>query len=120
MTLATLACSHPNGGSMKKPVHLGIWVACAVLVFGAASAGALAQGFPSRPIHMLVGYDAGGAADVTARVVAQRLGDPLGQPIVIENRPGGGGSIANQKTATSPADGYTVVMMTSSSTLQSV
>src|SRR5689334_16729773 len=79
-----------------------------------------AQVYPVKPIHMLVGYEPGGAADITARMVAQKLADPLGQPVVVENRPGGGGSIANERTAAAPADGYTLVMMTSSSTLQSV
>ena len=81
---------------------------------------AAAQNYPVKPIHMLVGYEPGGAADITARIVAQKLAEPLGQPVVVENRPGGGGSIANQRTAAAPPDGYTLVMMTSSSTLQSV
>lgn len=67
-----------------------------------------AQGFPSRPIRFVVPYGAGGSPDVIARVLGQRLGEHLGQQVVVDNRPGAGGIIAAEIVAKSPADGYTL------------
>src|SRR5215213_3671967 len=75
-----------------------------------ASGCALAQNFPSKPIRILVGFSPGGAPDIIARMLAVKLQEPLGQPIVIENKPGASGNIAADTTAKSPADGYTVLM----------
>ncbi len=73
-------------------------------------ASASAEDFPTRPIHMIVGYPAGGVADVTARVLAERLRDVLGQPIVVENRPGASGTIAANVVAKAAPDGYTLLL----------
>jgi tripartite-type tricarboxylate transporter receptor subunit TctC len=73
---------------------------------------ALAQGFPSRPIRILVGFAAGGSTDVFARSMAPRLQTLLGQPVVVENRPGAGGNIATEATARSAPDGYTLLLGT--------
>ncbi len=73
---------------------------------------ALAQGFPSRPIRILVGFAAGGSTDVFARSMAPRLQTLLGQPVVVENRPGAGGNIATEVAVRSPADGHTLLMGT--------
>ena len=67
-----------------------------------------AQGFPSRSIRFVVPYGAGGSPDVIARVLGQRLGENLGQQVVVDNRPGAGGIIAAEIVAKSPADGYTL------------
>lgn len=64
--------------------------------------------FPDRPIRFVVPFSPGGAADVLARSVGQWVGTHLGQPVVVENRPGAGGSIAGESVARSPADGYTL------------
>lgn len=88
-------------------------VACANLPV----ADSLAQGYPVRPIRMLVGFTVGGVADVTARLVAQKSSELLGQSVVVENRGGASGAIATEKVATSPADGYTLLMMTAADTV---
>jgi tripartite-type tricarboxylate transporter receptor subunit TctC len=76
-----------------------------------------AQTYPVKPIRLLVGFSPGGSADVTARLVAQKLTALLGQPLVIENRPGAAGAIANERVAASPADGYTLLAMGTSATV---
>jgi tripartite-type tricarboxylate transporter receptor subunit TctC len=75
----------------------------------AVCASALAQDYPSRPIHWLVGFPAGGGTDFLARTVGAQLQQQLGQPVIIENRPGAASSIAAAAAARAPADGYTVV-----------
>jgi tripartite-type tricarboxylate transporter receptor subunit TctC len=66
---------------------------------------------------MIVGFSPGGVADVTGRLLAQKLGEPLGQPVIIENRPGASGAIATERVATSAADGYTLLAMTAADTV---
>ncbi|MBR0652052.1 tripartite tricarboxylate transporter substrate binding protein [Roseomonas terrae] len=74
---------------------------------------ALAQGsFPDRPVRFVVGYTPGGATDIAARAFAPKMGDVLGQPVVVENRAGAGGNIALETVARSAADGHTVVLGT--------
>ena len=70
-----------------------------------------AQAFPSRPITLMVFTPAGGAPDIIGRLIAQPLSQRLGQPVVIENRPGGGGNLALQAVARAPADGYTLLLV---------
>jgi tripartite-type tricarboxylate transporter receptor subunit TctC len=71
---------------------------------------ASAQSYPSRPIRMVVGFPPGGGTDVVARILQPKLADNLGQPVVIENRPGATGTVAAAMVAKSPADGYTIMM----------
>ncbi|HOB66668.1 tripartite tricarboxylate transporter substrate binding protein [Ottowia sp.] len=78
------------------------------------SPGAWAQAYPAKPIRLLVPFPAGGATDLFARAVSQRLGDKLGQPLVVENRPGAGGALGSDLAAKAPADGYTLLLTTSS------
>jgi tripartite-type tricarboxylate transporter receptor subunit TctC len=85
---------------------------CAGVLAGHA---AWAQAFPAKPIRMVVGFSAGGSTDKLARVLAQRMGEVLGQSVVVENRPGAAGNIAAELVAASPPDGYTVFMATVSS-----
>jgi tripartite-type tricarboxylate transporter receptor subunit TctC len=73
----------------------------------------LAQTYPVKPIRVIVGFSPGGAADVTARLVGQKLSDELGQPVIVENRAGASGLIANGRVASSPPDGYTLAMVSS-------
>ena len=70
---------------------------------------ALAQAYPSRPIHYLVGYPPGGTSDVVARAITPGLSSILGQPFVVENRPGGNGIVAADAAAKSAPDGYTLL-----------
>ncbi len=82
--------------------------ACAFFVAAHALA---ADSFPSRPIRMIVPTGAGGVTDVLGRVVAHKLGENLGQQVVIDNRPGASGIVGSQIVATAPADGYTLLMV---------
>ena len=76
----------------------------------AAATTALAQNYPTRPITMLVPYAAGGPTDTVARVVAQAMGKPLGQTIVVENKPSAGGIIAPEQVKNAKPDGYTILI----------
>ena len=69
-----------------------------------------AQQYPSRPVRMVVGFPPGGGTDIVARVIQPRLTELLGQPVVIDNRPGATGTVAGGFVAKSPADGYTIMM----------
>jgi tripartite-type tricarboxylate transporter receptor subunit TctC len=70
-----------------------------------------AQDWPKQPIRIVVGFGAGGGTDIAARIVAQPLSELLGQPVVVENRVGGGGTTAAEAVARAPKDGYTALMM---------
>ena len=87
----------------------------AVLLSCAFAGQALAQGYPSRPIRLVVGFAPAGAADTVARAYANELGRALGQPIVIENKPGAGSSIAADAVAHAAPDGYTMLIASPSS-----
>ena len=71
-----------------------------------------AAAYPEKPIKVLIGYAPGGSTDVVARLIAPKLGEKLGQPIVIENKPGGAGDFAAELMLQAPADGYTLMMTT--------
>jgi tripartite-type tricarboxylate transporter receptor subunit TctC len=68
------------------------------------------QGYPSRPVQIVVPFSAGGAVDSVARLIAQKLSDRLGQPVVVENKPGASGNIGAVAVVRAPADGYTLLM----------
>jgi tripartite-type tricarboxylate transporter receptor subunit TctC len=71
-----------------------------------------AQNYPNRPIRLIVPFAAGGAVDVLARLLGMKLADQLGQPVIVENRPGAGGTLAADAVAKSPPDGYTILQNT--------
>jgi tripartite-type tricarboxylate transporter receptor subunit TctC len=75
-----------------------------------APAAAFSQGYPAKPVRLLVPFAPGGTTDVLARLVGQKLSEALGQQFVIDNRPGAGGNIGTELAVKSPADGYTLVM----------
>ncbi|MES2414757.1 MAG: tripartite tricarboxylate transporter substrate binding protein [Pseudomonadota bacterium] len=85
-----------------------------LLITSVVAVSAAAQAYPNRPIKFIVPYAAGGAIDTTARAVAQKMGDTMGQPIVVDNRPGGNTVIGTEATIKSPADGYTFLFTSSS------
>lgn len=72
---------------------------------------ARAQMFPVRPVRLLVGFGAGGAPDIMARLMGQWLSDRLGQPFIVENKPGGGGSLATEEVVKAHPDGYTLLLL---------
>src|SRR5215470_9615802 len=81
------------------------------LALAMARPGLAQAGYPNRPIRIIVGFGAGGLADITMRLVADKLAERLGQRVIIDNRPGGGGVAAAQAVATSPPDGYTLIVL---------
>ena len=99
--------------------YLKIAALCAVVaMIAAAGAGPVAaQTWPAQPIKIVVGFGPGSAADILARLVAKQMETGLGQPIIIENRPGNSSMIAAESVARAPADGYTLFMATIANTL---
>ena len=87
-------------------------VLCALAV--AIALPAASQDYPNRPIRLIVGFAPGGSTDIVGRIVAQRLTGKLGQPVVVENKPGAGGTIGADLVAKAPPDGYTLTLGTTS------
>ena len=94
---------------MGKRLAIVAALTCAALLAGSA---ARADDYPNRPIRVVVGFSAGSGADITARVVGQRMGQILGQQIVVENKTGAGSSLAAEFVARAPKDGYTLLLAT--------
>ena len=91
--------------------------ALATVLFCALGAGAWAQPYPNKPVRIVVPFGAGGPADIYARFLAQRLQEPLGQSFVIDDRPGAGSIIGTDLVAKSPPDGYTLLLMSNTHTV---
>jgi tripartite-type tricarboxylate transporter receptor subunit TctC len=105
---------------MPKPRrNIFWWCAGIVACVGFSVVDSAAQNYPVKPIRMLVGYVPGGAVDFTARLVAQKLSESLGQQVVVENRAGAATAIATERAATSPPDGYTLLLIPTSTAVQS-
>jgi tripartite-type tricarboxylate transporter receptor subunit TctC len=85
-------------------------LALAALV--AAAGAALGQNYPARPVRLVIGFPPGGGVDINARLLAPKLAEYLGQPFVVDNRPGAGTNIANELVAKAAPDGYTLLMNT--------
>ena len=92
-------------------------VAVSAAMLPAASRHAWAQGYPSRPVHWVVPFAPGGGTDAVARIMGEWLAGQLGQPFVIENRPGGGANIGTDAVARAPADGYTLLLAATVNTI---
>ncbi|MET3381044.1 MULTISPECIES: tripartite tricarboxylate transporter substrate binding protein [Variovorax] len=91
---------------MKQQLRAISFAAAALL----ASAGALADSYPTRPITLVVGFPAGGGADTVARIVSDKMAKLLGQPVIIDNKPGAGTTIASDQVARAAPDGYTLLL----------
>jgi tripartite-type tricarboxylate transporter receptor subunit TctC len=97
---------------MKLPRRKFLHLAAGAAALPAVSRIASAQSYPTRPVHLFVGFPAGGPTDLVARIIGQSLSERLGQQIVVENRPGAGSNLAAEAVIRSPADGYTLLVMT--------
>jgi tripartite-type tricarboxylate transporter receptor subunit TctC len=86
---------------------------CVILAAAAFAGPVGAQNYPTRPIRVVVPFAAGGMADITTRLLSEKLGEKLGERIIIENEPGAGGIVAARQVLSAPADGYTLTLITS-------
>src|SRR5579871_5394525 len=100
---------------MKSPRRRFLHLAVGAAALPALSRVAEAQTYPARPVRIVVGFTAGGSTDIGARLIGQWLQDRLGQPFVIENRPGAATNIATESVVRAPPDGYTLLMVGPSS-----
>lgn len=98
-----------NGFTRASVPLFGVLCLCAAFIPQAS-----AQTFPGKPIRLILGFAPGGAADITSRAISEPLSRALGQPVVVENRPGAGSSLAVEHVAKSPADGYTLLIASQS------
>src|SRR5262249_46495854 len=98
--------------SMKLPRRNFLRMAAGAVALPVVSRIARAQAYPSRPVRIIVGVGAGGPPDTVARLMGQWLSERLGQPFIVENRPGAGTNIATEAVVRAPPDGYTLLQAT--------
>lgn len=102
---------------MKDQCVRFAWLSCLLAIVVLVAAPATAQPWPNKPIRVLVPHAPGGVTDVITRIVAQPLGDALGQSIIVENRPGASGLLGTEVAARAAADGYTLLMYVDTNTI---
>jgi tripartite-type tricarboxylate transporter receptor subunit TctC len=102
---------------MKLPRRKFLHLAAGAAALPAVSRVARAQAYPTRPVRLVVGAPAGGGFDIVARLMGQWLSERLGQPFVIDNRPGAGGNIGTEAVVRAPSDGYTLLLVTAASAI---
>src|SRR5262245_23060673 len=102
---------------MKLPRRQFLHLAAGAAALRAATRVAWAQAYPTRPVRIIVGFAAGGVGDIMARLMGQWLSERLGQPFVIENRPGAAGNIGTEVVVKSPPDGYTLLLANSTNAI---
>jgi tripartite-type tricarboxylate transporter receptor subunit TctC len=95
---------------MRTVAQYALIVACLLVAIHPAAAEDDAARYPTRPIHIIVGFAAGGGNDLIARIFAQKLSEDLGQPVIVENKPGAGAIVATDYVAKSVGDGYTLLV----------
>src|SRR6267154_1754874 len=98
---------------MKFPRRRFLRLAAGAAALPAVARVAGAQAYPTRPVRLIVGFAAGGPADINARLIGQWLSERLGQTFIIENRPGAGGNLATEMVVRARPDGYTLLMVSS-------
>jgi tripartite-type tricarboxylate transporter receptor subunit TctC len=96
---------------LKLPRRRFLYLATAAAALPSLSRMATAQSYPTRPVRLIIGYPPGGSADITARLLGQWLSERLGQPFVIESRPGASTNIATEAVVRAPPDGYTLLLV---------
>jgi tripartite-type tricarboxylate transporter receptor subunit TctC len=96
---------------MKLPRRQFLHLAAGAAALPSVSRFAWAQAYPSRPVRLVIGYPPGGSADITARLTGQWLSERLGQPVVIESRPGAATNLATEAVVRAPPDGYTLLLV---------
>ena len=89
---------------------LGCLLSACLIAIASLSNNAEAQAWPSKPIKIIVTFAPGGSSDIVARLLSVPLADKLGQPVIVDNRPGGGATIGANAVAQAPADGYTLML----------
>jgi tripartite-type tricarboxylate transporter receptor subunit TctC len=103
---------------MKRfPRRQFLYLAASAVAFPAVSGIASAQTYPTRPVRIIVGFPAGGTADIAARIIGQWLSEHLGQQFIIENRPGAASNIATEAAVRAPSDGYTLLAASSANAI---
>src|SRR5262245_32389296 len=102
---------------MKLPRRNFLHLAVGAAALPAVTHSARAQTYPSRPVHLIVPFAPGGGTDLVARLMGQWLSERLGQPFVIENRPGASSNIATELVVNAPPDGYTLLIVGSFNTI---
>jgi tripartite-type tricarboxylate transporter receptor subunit TctC len=102
---------------MKLPRRRFLHLAAGAAALPTASRVAKAETYPARPVRLIVGFAPGGTLDTLARVIGQWLSDRLGQPLIVENRPGANGNIATEVVVRAPPDGYTILLIGTSNTI---
>src|SRR4029434_10430253 len=102
---------------MKLPRRNFLHLAAGAAALPAVARIARAQDYPTRPVRLIVGFAAGGGYDIVARLIGQWLSERLGQPFVIENRPGAATNIATEAVVRAPPDGYTLLLVGSTNAI---
>ena len=112
-----MSIASPRGLEFRQSIALTLRVLLPLALFALATPCAAAQDYPNRPVRLIVPFAAGGSADVYARFLAQRLQESMGQSFIVDNRPGAGSIIGTDAVAKSPADGYTLLVMSNTHTV---
>src|SRR5215510_12299515 len=102
---------------MKLPRRNFLHLAAAAAALPAVSRVARAQAYPTRPVRIIIGFAPGGVVEIVARLIGQSLSERLGQPFIIESRPGAASNIATEAVVRAPPDGYTLLMIAPSSAI---